>query len=585
MGPVLLSAASYLLIRVERVCRCHSMYLRFSLLQLSRFRYKDYFTPLCLSVQMSDEPSLPPLPAVSWDEQSQSFSNNPRKRGRNNNQAGNSSPLRFNSSDPAIFSSDDDPGLDNYVEGRPKKRYVGTWFQQRPATDGDASNTLLQQRKRILTRDYDSGVFLGSDVTTDGEDLLDGLEMPVPPRLPYLDKRIPLSQAEMAARRKIEDCLDRGNESVDLWSMGLEELSNDTIERLGQIASIPVVAKDVAFLPKEPELKLFLSLNRLSYLPGNIFDLTHLTVLSLRGNLLTELPPVIYKLRNLKQLNLSQNHFMYLPAEFLDLMQPGGKLRDLALFVNPFILPEGCTESMADDEDKTSLRPAPRTAHRYIGRVDGSKIPRYLTQWLGRSPVQFSDSRGQVLSDFELSVESETSPVLPVEVSSDQFGLAASYSPRASTSFRKQEARPSVVPSLVEMVLQSCYRSSQLRGLEAYIPEGPVHLQRLLQRASSQKDMGGLVCSNCRKTLVVPPMEWIEWRELRTSTIMPRPEQNVTDVITKPFTNDVSEMPVPFLHRACSWNCGPKDLEKNQRWSLPEGYVSVEQVGPEAEIE
>ncbi|KAL6901534.1 hypothetical protein GGI43DRAFT_422440 [Trichoderma evansii] len=574
-------------------CPARKLKSLFSLLQLSRFRYKDYFTPLCLSVQMSDEPSLPPLPAVSWDEQSQSFSNNPRKRGRNNNyQAGNSSPLRFNSSDPAIFSSDDDPGLDNYVEGRPKKRYVGTWFQQRPATDGDAPNTLLQQRKRTLTRDYDSGVFLGSDVTTDGEDVLDGLEMLIPPRLPYQDNRIRLSQAEMAARQKIEDCLDRGNESVDLWSMGLEELSNDTIERLGQIASIPVVAKDVAFLPKEPELKLFLSLNRLSHLPGNIFDLTHLTVLSLRGNLLTKLPPVIYKLRNLKQLNLSQNHFSYLPAEFLDLMQPGGKLRDLALFVNPFILPEGCTESRADgeipteeSEDKTSLRPAPRTAHRYIGRVDGSKIPRYLTQWLGRSPVQFSDSRGQVLSDFQLPLESETRSVLPVEVSSDQFGLAVSYSPRASTSFRKQETRPSAVPSLVEMALQSCYRSSQLRVLESYIPEGPVHLQKLLQRASTQKDMGGLTCSNCRKTLVVPPMEWIEWRELRTSTIMSRREQNVTDVITKPFTNDVSEMAVPFLHRACSWNCGPKDLEKNKRWSLPEGYVSVEQVGPEAEIE
>lgn len=586
MGPLLLSAASYLLIRVERVYRCYTMYPRFSLLQLSRFRDEDYSTPLSLSIQMSDDLSLPPLPAVSWDEQSQSFSKRSRKRGRNNYQAGNSSPLRFNSSDPAIFSSDDDPGLDNYVEGRPKKRYVGTWFQQRPATDADAPNALLQQRKRTLTRDYDSGVFLGSDVTTDSEDVLDGLEMPVLPRLPHLDKRIPLSQAEMAARQKIEECLDRGNESVDLWSMGLEQLSNDTVERLGQIASIPVVAKDVAFLPKEPELRLFLSLNRLSNLPGNIFDLTHLTVLSLRGNLLAELPPAICKLRNLKQLNLSQNHFLALPAEFLDLMQPGGKLRDLALFVNPFILPEGCTKSKADGEDETSLSPGPRTAHRYIGQVDGSKIPRYLTQWLGRSPVQISDSRGEVLSDFELLLESETRTTLPVEVSSDQFGLAASYAPRAaSMGFRKQETKPSGVPSLLEMALRACYRSSQIRGLEAYIPEGPAHLRELLQRASTQKDMGGLTCSKCRKTLVVPPMEWIEWRELRTSTIMHRPEQDVTDVVTKPFTNDVREMPVPFLHRACSWNCGPKDLEKNRRWFLPEGYVSVEQVGPEAEIE
>ncbi|UKZ72005.1 uncharacterized protein TrAtP1_012942 [Trichoderma atroviride] len=237
---------------------------------------------------MSDEPSLPQLPAVSWDEQYQSFSFNPRKRGRNNYQTGYSSPLLFNSSDPAVFSSDDDPGLDNYVEGRPKKRYVGTWFQQHPATDGNAPNT-LQQTRRTLTRDYDSGVFLGSDVTTDadcGSDL-DCLKIPSRPRL----QPIRLSYAEMAARRKIEDCIDRGVESVDLWSMGLEELSDGTIERLGQVANIPDVAKDVAFVPREPELKLFLALNRLSRLPGSLFDLTHLVVLSLRGNQLTELPP------------------------------------------------------------------------------------------------------------------------------------------------------------------------------------------------------------------------------------------------------------------------------------------------------
>ncbi|KAL7900676.1 hypothetical protein HDV63DRAFT_393177 [Trichoderma sp. SZMC 28014] len=530
---------------------------------------------------MSDEPSLPPLPAVSWDEQSQSFSYNHRKRGRNNCQAGNSSPLQFNSSDPAVFSSDDDPGLDNYVEGRPKKRYVGTWFQQRPATD-DAPNTLLEQRKRTLTRDYDSGVFLGSDVTTDTDcgDDLDCLKLPTRPR----PQPIRLSQAEMAARRKIEDCLDRGDESVDLWSMGLEELSDGTVERLSQIVNIPNVTKDVAFVPREPELKVFLSLNRLSRLPGSIFDLTHLVVLSLRGNQLTELSPAICKLRNLKQLNLSHNRFSHLPAEFLDLLQVGGKLSELTLLANPFVQPQGCIESlepMADSNAETFSCPGSKLTHRYERPMEMSEVPRYLTRWLGRSPVQFCDSRGQVLSDFHNALDSEISE-LPVEVSNDKIGLAATYSPHVSTSLRKQETKPSAVPSLLEMALRSCYRSSQLPDLESYMPEAPEHLRKLLRRASSQKDMGGLVCSNCRKTLIVPPMQWIEWRELRTSRFRDYGKEDYEIVYTSPYTTDASEIAVPFLYRACSWNCGPNDSERDKGWNMPEGCKTWTRIFPEA---
>ncbi|PNP48849.1 hypothetical protein TGAMA5MH_00007 [Trichoderma gamsii] len=528
---------------------------------------------------MSDEPSLPPLPAVSWDQQSQNFSYISRKRGRNNHQAGNSSPLLFNSSDPAVFSSDDDPGLDNYVEGRPKKRYVGTWFQQRPATD-DAPNTLLQQTKRTLTRDYDSGVFLGSDGTTDTDcgDHLNCLKLPARPR-PH---PIRMSQAEMAARQKIEDCLDKGHESVDLWSMGLEELSDGTIERLGQIVNIPYVTKDVAFMPREPELKVFLSLNRLSRLPGSIFDLTHLVVLSLRGNQLKELPPAICKLRNLKQLNLSHNLFSHLPAELLDLLQLGGKLSDLTLYANPFIQPQGCTESLEPEVDgnaETFSCPGPEVTHRYERPMEESEVPRYLTRWLGRSPVQFCDSMGQVLSDFHTALDSEIS-VLPVEVSSNKIGLAATYSPQAWTSLRGQETKPSAVPSLLEMALRSCYRSSQLPDLEFYIPEAPDHLQELLRRASLQKHMGGLICSNCRKTLIVPPMQWIEWRELRTSRFMSNAREEFAIIYTSPYTNDASEIAVPFLYRACSWNCGPKDLDKDKGWNMPEGGKTFRTIHP-----
>ncbi|KAL7934224.1 hypothetical protein V8C35DRAFT_321963 [Trichoderma chlorosporum] len=534
---------------------------------------------------MSEEPSLPRLPAVSWDEQSQSFSNQPRKRHRISSRGGNpSSPLNFNSSDPAVFSSDDDPGLDNYVEGRHKRRYVGSWFQQQLESPDSASidDVALApvQTKRYLKRDFDSGVFLGSDAT-DGEDFMDGLDIPELPRLPQLGTRpVPqLSQAEKEARRKIQECSDLGNETVDLMAMGLEELSDDVVHRLGQIACIPVVAKDVAFVQKEPELKLFLASNKLTRLPGSLFDISHLTVLSLRGNQLTELPSAISKLSKLKQLNISQNRLRYLPAEFLDLFKAKGKLRELSLFVNPLLQPEQLAPSNEDGGCQRRLEPAPHASIKYKWLFDHDTVPRYLTRWLGRSPLQISDSNGQIISKFRLpSGEESTETHVPVAVSSDQFGLSVSSS--ASSSLKK-EARPSVVPSLVELALQSCYRSSQLRDLESYIPEGLSHLKQLLRRASRQKDNGGLICSTCGRTLVVPRLEWIEWREICRGTVLPLPDRGSTSVDTAPITKNETEMAVPFLYRACSWRCGPKDSEKNKWWSLP-GPRSEEEAGSEA---
>ena len=175
------------------------------------------------------EASLPPLPAVSWDAQTQSFAK--RKRST-------ASQIFSDSSDPAIFSSDDDPALDNYVEGRrKKKRYVGSWFQQQPApgsSDSAISHRPDSRGKRAFVP-VDSGVFMGSDGSFD--DILD--ELP-PPRAnkptfssalpsvlaelvgPQLNK-IPrgsqspqLTEAEAKAQSLIQRCIEHGEEKVDL---------------------------------------------------------------------------------------------------------------------------------------------------------------------------------------------------------------------------------------------------------------------------------------------------------------------------------------------------------------------------------
>lgn len=169
------------------------------------------------------EASLPPIPAVSWDAQTQSFAK--RKRST-------ASQIFSDSSDPAIFSSDDDPALDNYVEGRHKKRYVGSWFQQHPAPGG--SDTAMSHRpasraKRTFVP-VDSGIFMGSDASID--DILDelpppraksifttALPKPTPPQVnqvPRGSQTSRLPEAEEKAQNSIRLCIDKGDEGVDL---------------------------------------------------------------------------------------------------------------------------------------------------------------------------------------------------------------------------------------------------------------------------------------------------------------------------------------------------------------------------------
>ncbi|PNY27506.1 Uncharacterized protein TCAP_02572 [Tolypocladium capitatum] len=493
---------------------------------------------------MADEPSLPRLPAVAWDEHSQSFSNNPLKRVRNS-RSRNSPSLACNSSDPAVFSSDDDPGLDNYVEGRRKKRYVGSWFQQHPtSSDSTFSEVIMpKQSKRTLARQVDSGVFLGSD-GSDVEDVTDALDIPARCKLPQLDKRsVPrVSEAELAAREKIRTCIEQGDETIDFWSLGLDELSNETVSPLSNLSCIPLVTKDVAFEQKEPELKVYLAMNRLKRIPGALFDLTHLTILSLRGNKLTDLPPAISKLRNLKQLNVSQNRLRCLPAELLSLLKLGGNLRNLVLHPNPFYEPDKPFEHDRDRREAV---------------VDDTKPELYFFTWrLGRSPLQLSDSRGEVLSHFKL-----LSTSMPQKIAVDASGDAPSELPVSSifshvgSSLRSAPPRPSPVPSLVEASLRSCYSSAQLPEMQHYMPDGLPHLRQLLDRAARQREMGGITCSRCKRLLIVPTVEWVEWRELSTCTRRLEGLVRVTELL--PLSLAEYEMAVPFLYRACSWNCGP----------------------------
>ncbi|PHH76564.1 hypothetical protein CDD80_1425 [Ophiocordyceps camponoti-rufipedis] len=443
---------------------------------------------------MAEEPSLPQLP--------DSVTSNSRKRGHMS-----SLNVSDASSDPALFSSDDDPGLDNYVEGRRKRRYLGSWFHQRPVSPDSAVDVIKMPppQRRALTRHPDSGVFLGSD-GSDSSDLPDFQCIPPRARLPLPARKI--SPAEELAREKIRACVESGTQDVDLVSMGLDEISEETVSILANVQVFPTVRPDVAFEQRDPRINFFLGNNRLTRLPGAIFDLQHLTTLSLRNNELTEISPAIVKLTNLKELNLGQNQLRSFPSEILRLLL-FGKLKRFFWGPNPLYQPDCNLEFPVLD-------------------VSACHRAEYSNLFLGRSPLQERDSMGRVTSCFSLP-ELDSKDDVPLHKSDRGIGLGD-----------MAEARKGV-PSLMELCLRSGHRSSMTADLPLHMPDELDHLRRLLQRMATQKATGRLNCSSCGRLIVIPQAEWIEWHELRDrKPILP-----------------VQCSVLPFRYLACSRGCWP----------------------------
>lgn len=137
------------------------------------------------------------------------------------------------SSDPALFSSDDhqDESADHYSSKRQKEQWKGTWW-------GDRLRSTSARRTRSFKRNYDSGIFMGSDQTdTSLEDEFladqkasqesDSLRASSPVSesyLPSMIKKLAVLPAQTRlvptrhyqAVSKIQQCLEAGSENVDL---------------------------------------------------------------------------------------------------------------------------------------------------------------------------------------------------------------------------------------------------------------------------------------------------------------------------------------------------------------------------------
>lgn len=516
---------------------------------------------------MSEEPTLPRLPAVSWDERSQSFSNNPRKRGRLTH-ASNAPSSAFNSSDPAVFSSDDDPAIDNYVEGRRKRRYVGTWYSQHPTSSDSTFGEVTPnpRPKRTWARQLDSGIFLGSD-DAESEIMSECPSMPAHSRLAQLvvRPRQQLNAAELQARKRIQEFVEAGTEDVVLYSAGLTELSNETISPLSHLTRIPIVGRDVAFEQHPTQIRLNLAANSLAKLPGALFDVSTITMLTLRGNNLEELPPAIGELCNLQSLNVSQNRLKYLPMELLELFKNSGTSNQLVLHPNPYLEPSdpslfkvaSCLSVVGTSQD-------PRRAPEHDPR------PLTLgTQCLGWSPAQSFDLSSH-LAQGQQSFTGEDGRVLVARWYDKQGNIHKSSSTSSPSAL--------AVPSLLEIALRSCYSTDHLLEMQAMLEDGPPQLQALLHRAYEQKQSGGLRCSRCRKTVVVPASEWIEWRALFQVEVTVNINWTGGTAHYSPHSTAPGERAVPFLHRSCCGRCGPSETP-DSRWIVGRGWT-VDEQGP-----
>ncbi|KAH7634381.1 hypothetical protein B0T09DRAFT_378274 [Sordaria sp. MPI-SDFR-AT-0083] len=450
------------------------------------------------------EPTLPPLPVPDELPAFTTYIPGERKRSRGCYAPPPPSPGMSSSSDPAYFSSDDDPALDNYLQGRRKRRYVGSWFDQVPASSdsgmGDDANpgpSSNSRHKRHLKRQPDSGVWVGQDGATDTDGDIDLPPLAARLALSYpAIKRIPtLSSEEQRAQNVVLACVDDGREDVDLSQMGLASISDSVLEPLAGLTPIPVVEKDVPFVPRDPVLKLFLGNNQLARFPSALLDFQHLTVLSLRNNRLTELPPAISKLKNLTTLNIANNRLRHLPGELINLMGCASGLHTLNIHPNPFFQPKHRQHFLDDDylQHKYECRTTGRDPGIYGLLREGCDRGEYFTLFTtalrARTPVQFSNSAGHVLSKFIFPDMSQRLTESSKQLETEDFGSMA-IPPIVKQHLEllgesKRTFRPKGPSSLLATAMRVAARSKDTESLPDMIrADGcPSHLADPLERA------------------------------------------------------------------------------------------------------
>ncbi|KAJ5130564.1 uncharacterized protein N7515_006603 [Penicillium bovifimosum] len=479
------------------------------------------------------------------------------------------------SSDPALFSSDDIPasGLENYhatVSGAGRKRrYRGTWWGEQVA---DPKRKRAEFREK---RNFDSGVWMGSDepgseslLTSEdgsnwGEDLRKTVLDPRPTGLaapPSMDsgsvllnpaaafQRTEESEAQRFARVVVGQCLEKGQEHIDLGGFQLGSLPPGLLQPLKHLTKLPSFteppATENAFTSLQPFLRIYLPNNSLSALPNDVFELNNLRVLSLRSNKFTEIPPAIGRLTDLEVLNLSVNRLTYLPWELLKLIQQG-KLNHVISRPNPFHPIEEAQietwhckpEPDSEPEEEPEPEPQPTTN----STLPKMQLPLRIHLQLTPPP------------SLQLGPDTEPNPVwAPILVATgptntmDMDGKPVQPTPYNRPS--ETTSKISNAPSLRELALRAVSKLPYLdQTTDQELADFPPLIVPLLQRAREVRLAGGQTCSVCGREYVLPRTEWMEWWDIS-------PHESGVQLRR---CNGMLLRPLPFRRFGCSLSCVP----------------------------
>ncbi|KAJ5693070.1 hypothetical protein N7462_002493 [Penicillium macrosclerotiorum] len=452
------------------------------------------------------------------------------------------------SSDPALFSSDDIPasGLENYHAsmsagaGR-KRRYRGTWWGEQVA-DPKRKRADFKEKRNV-----DSGVWMGSDesvaesllpsedASTWGEDLLKTVldprapgKSPIPPMLPSTLSKVqprPMvvqgpveSEEHQYARAVINDCLEKGEDSVDLGNINMRYLPRDLLRPLQHLTKLPSIQEppisENVYSSLQPFLRLYLSNNSLTTLHASeLFELKDLKVLSVRNNKLTRIPEAIRNLTALQVLNVSVNRLDELPWELIELIQKG-ELKHFTACPNPF--------ASIDESEIAEWHCRP-----------GAAEDEYSTQ----SSPRFREYDGTPPDEAWAAIHVASGPVTRLDMEGRRIEHNSPSSAHASRA-----------PSLREVALRGICRLPGLEYLtDEELLEFPAMVIPLLSMAREVRLDGARYCSVCHHEFIVPRAEWTEWWDCtphENGMKMPRPSGDKL-------------RPLPFKRVGCSWACVP----------------------------
>lgn len=347
----------------------------------------------------------------------------------------------------------------------------------------------------------------------------------------------------------------------------------------------PLTTSEDGYLHRESPIVLLMANNRLNRVPGTLFNMENLVDLSLRHNQLTELPQAIARCRNLQTLNISFNRLRWLPFEVVERLP---MLRRLNLVGNDFYEPEpSSTEGWQLDGSAFQVSELPEQIRDLLSdrlRLEGrgdygvdieSTFSRLSAWYIGRGPVQYTDTTGRIYSSFRVPSAGGARNQVPIQDPNEQPGpLARHQGESQARPGSNQGLRSGRVPSLVELCARSLARFGQPEDLGDMSSE-PDILATVVTAAAQSRYRDDQRCAVCNKFFVIPRTQWIEFFyhtygcfNGRRGFIEPGTESRADSIVT-PQRAKILENLIPCLRSGCSWKCVPYQTELRSGKRVP----------------